>query len=267
MAIDDRDYLSYQYSDADKYLTRVDTHRKYSEIAGSFSEWVLGELAAVPGSLLLDVGCGPGIYHPALHERGVHVVGADLFSGMLATAGEGRAARALVRATAEALPFANQTFDYVMANHMLYHVKDQRMALLEMRRVARPGARVLLTTNASDNMRRLRELHDAACLKAGLRSTSDDAPSRFTLEDTALIGAVFPDTRVVRRKDALVFRAPEPLLRFYASFMIDYVDPLPGDGRHRPLLLAAMDSLVRDEIAREGEVRIPKDSGCFVADV
>ncbi len=266
--VDNQQYVAYQYSDSEKYLIRVETHRDHSEAAGNFNAWLLDQLEPVADVPVLDVGCGPGIYHRFLVPRGVPVVATDLFAGMLRDArarGGGKAA--LVQGTAEVLPFRDATFERVMANHMLYHVEDQMAALREMRRVARTGARVVLATNAADNMRRLHDLHTEACTRIGLRSTSDTAPVRFTLDHLELVRSVFPTARVESRDDALVFREAAPALRYYATFIVDYVDPLPPDRSHQPMLMESMRRVVDEVIEREGVLRVPKAAGCFIADL
>lgn len=266
--VDDRGYLSYQYSGAEKYLIRVETHRDYSETPGDFVDWSLDRLEPRAGQLVIDVGCGPGIYHRRLAQRGATVAGCDLFDGMLRErTNEAAASGRGVRATAEVLPFRDGAAPRVMANHMLYHVTDQAAALRELRRVCADGGRVMLTTNAADNMQRLHEIHTLACEDVGLQSTSEAAPSRFTLDDIELVNTAFPAARIEKRADALVFETVEPALRYYASFIIDYVTPLPDDGSHRALLMDAMAHRVDEIIARDGVLRIPKDAGCFVAEV
>ena len=49
-----------------------------------------------------------------------------------------------------AIPYADQSFDFVMANHVLEHVADDGRALTELRRVLRPGGRAILQTPYSE---------------------------------------------------------------------------------------------------------------------
>ena len=63
-----------------------------------------------------------------------------------------------VAADATRLPFPDDTFDAVIAMHMLYHVADQERAIAEFHRVLRPGGTLLVTTNGIDNMRELYRL-------------------------------------------------------------------------------------------------------------
>jgi ubiquinone/menaquinone biosynthesis C-methylase UbiE len=56
------------------------------------------------------------------------------------------------------LPFADQSFNVVVAMHMLYHVPDQARAIDEMHRVLKPGGTLAVTTNGKDNLAELYEL-------------------------------------------------------------------------------------------------------------
>ena len=69
-----------------------------------------------------------------------------------------------------------------------------------------------------------------------------------------------------RRVDAFVFGQAGPALRFYASGRVDGIVEWRPDGEHRPALLAEVGARIEAIIAREGVFRVPKDSGCFVAE-
>ncbi len=83
----------------------------------------------------LDIGCGRGLLLQALRDAGFQAIGTEL-SGFAFTAAPGVA---LVHARAEALPFADASFDLVVLWHVLEHVPDPAMALGEVARVLRPG--------------------------------------------------------------------------------------------------------------------------------
>lgn len=266
----DLEYMAYQYGDAEKLRVRIETHERFSELPGEFRDWLLEQAGIAPGMLVLDVGCGPGPYHPAIAAVGGRTVGADASPGMAgeaaAQARAGRLPVETVAADAERLPFRDGRFERALANHMLYHVPDQARALREMRRVLKPGGRVVLATNAADNYARLDELHAAGARDHGFTPIGAES-ARFTLDDLPLVREAFPSARVLERQDALVFREAAPALRFYASYHIDDIEARPADGSHRPLLLAAMERRIDEIIAREGVFRVAKTAGCFVADV
>ena len=262
----DAAYLRYQYDDAEKLRIRIDTHARYSErTSDTFASWLLAHVDAAPGQLLLDVGCGPGAYHAALAKLGARVVGIDASRGMLREALAQRpSAAAAAQADAERLPLGDALFDRVMTNHMLYHVADQVAALREMRRVVKPGGRVVLATNAADNYAQFDALHRAPAARLGYAVAPHDA-LRFTLDDLPLVQSVFPSAEVFVRDDAFVFRDPEPALRYYATGAIDAMENRPADGSHRAPLLREMGDAIAAIIAHEGVFRVAKSAGCFVA--
>jgi SAM-dependent methyltransferase len=213
---------------------------------------------ALPGSsYLLDVGCGNGSMHPTFGERGVHVIGLDTSVGML------REARA---AAAKGLPIPDSSFDRVLAAHMLFHVPDRPKALKEMRRVLRPGGRVVLTTNGAEAMQRLMDVHDEAARELGYVPLPEPERSWFTLDDLPLVQLVFPAATRHVINTALVFPASEPAVHFYATGRIDRIRDTPSDGSHRPPLLARVREKIDAIIETDGQFRVPKSLGFFVAD-
>jgi demethylmenaquinone methyltransferase/2-methoxy-6-polyprenyl-1,4-benzoquinol methylase len=100
-----------------------------------------------PGMAVLDVATGTGqVAREArrlLAGRGM-VVGLDASEGMLARARGTGAADALVLGRADALPFADGSFDLVSVGYALRHVADLALALRELGRVLVPGGTLLV---------------------------------------------------------------------------------------------------------------------------
>ena len=137
-------------------------------------------------------------------------------------------------------------------------------ALRELRRVLKPGGRIVIATNAADHGRRFREPHDEVAGELGYTPTGNLA-GRFTLDDLPLVQRVFAaaERHVVR--DAFVFPTAEAALAYYASGPVDGVAERDADGSHRERLLPIMAARIEAIIEREGVFRVPKDTGCFVA--
>lgn len=95
---------------------------------------------------VLEIGCGPG-NNFALYPRGLEVIAVDRNKHMLerarAAAGEAAAAVVIARADAHALPFADASFDHVVATLVLCSVEQDRV-LDELRRVLRDGGTLRL---------------------------------------------------------------------------------------------------------------------------
>lgn len=82
-----------------------------------------------------------------------------------------------VTADAQALPFRDGVFDRAMANHVLYLVEDRTQVLRELRRVTRPGGRVVMATNSRSSMARLFDVVNEAAVQVGL---PDSGPRLFS---------------------------------------------------------------------------------------
>jgi demethylmenaquinone methyltransferase/2-methoxy-6-polyprenyl-1,4-benzoquinol methylase len=92
------------------------------------------------GSHVLDVATGTGMVAAELLGRGFAVTGVDQSPEMLARARERFGPRIeLVEASAENLPFADESFDHLTVTYLLRYVDDPAATLVELARVVRPG--------------------------------------------------------------------------------------------------------------------------------
>ena len=110
---------------------------------------VLDLLGDVRGHRVLDAGCGSGPLMAAMRERGAVVTGFDSSAVMVALAEERLGADADVRVAdlSAPLPFADGAFDDVTASLVLHYLRDWTAPLAELRRVLRPGGRLVLSVN------------------------------------------------------------------------------------------------------------------------
>jgi ubiquinone/menaquinone biosynthesis C-methylase UbiE len=101
--------------------------------------------AAAPTRRTLEIGCGTGVLLPELHAWGGALIGLDRDRARLTYAQAHAAApdRALVAGDALRLPFAPASFDLAVAHFVLLWLADPAAALAELRRVVRPGGRLL----------------------------------------------------------------------------------------------------------------------------
>lgn len=91
----------------------------------------------VPGSKVLDVGCNSGEFMKILRDgKGCDVVGVDISTNALKLARKKKLK--VYNATAEKLPFPDQSFDAVIMREVLVHIHEPVKALKEIRRVLRP---------------------------------------------------------------------------------------------------------------------------------
>jgi len=117
-------------------------------------------LQITPGDRVLDVGCGNGRHAFEAYRRGARVVAFDLDRQELAAVAglcgamrlEGEvppgAGSAPVSGDATVLPFADSSFDKVIAAEVFEHILDDQRAMNELARVLRPGGVLAVTVPA-----------------------------------------------------------------------------------------------------------------------
>ena len=103
-------------------------------------------LAPAAGKRVLDVGCGSGFLAKALVAQGARVDGIDPATKAIETARTTEPSATFQVGPAEALPFADQTFDAVIFLNSLHHVDAAAMApaLCEAARVVKPDGLVIV---------------------------------------------------------------------------------------------------------------------------
>lgn len=120
---------------------------------------IIAHLRFSPQSLILDAGCGDGVYCEWLSGEGENfVVGVDISGRILSIARRNIASRGnlarvpLVASNVEQLPFAKDTFDGALCTQVIEHLLDDRAGLHELYRVLRPGGQLVISTDNHDNL-------------------------------------------------------------------------------------------------------------------
>lgn len=95
------------------------------------------------GAHILDIGCGLGTYVRRFGDFTEHAYGVDI-DGARLKRGAASGLSGLSLAVSESLPFADASFDAVLMNEVIEHVRDDRATLAESLRVTRPGGMVVI---------------------------------------------------------------------------------------------------------------------------
>lgn len=103
----------------------------------------------VSGRRVLDAGCGSGPLSAALRNKGAIMTGFDGSPAMVELARQrlGDDVPLYVADLARPLPFTDDAFDAVVASLVLHYLPDWAGPLTELRRVLKPGGRVILSVN------------------------------------------------------------------------------------------------------------------------
>jgi SAM-dependent methyltransferase len=123
------------------------------------------------GERILDLGCGDGQLTQRIAASGADVVGVDASAEMVAAA----RSRGITadEARAEALPYADRSFDAVFSNAALHWVRNQDAMMAEVHRVLKPGGRFVAEMGGQGNIAAIRVALMAVLAKHGYGDRED----------------------------------------------------------------------------------------------
>ena len=246
-----------QYSTSDNLATRISIHSRYSTNKQGFGNWIASHYQIREGMSVLELGCGTGEMwagKDGIIRQCSRFILSDFSEGMLARAKDTLRDCAGIEyrmIDIQDIPFADGSFDIVIANMMLYHVPDLYRALQEVRRVLKKGGRFYCATYGENGMM----AYIAGLFSAyHVRQETNDC---FTLQNGAeKLKSVFSDIQCLLYEDALEVTNVDD--------MVDYIRSLTGMSDLQKLPAGTIRSvLVRN--MKDGILRIPKEYGMFIA--
>ncbi|WP_436501176.1 class I SAM-dependent methyltransferase [Actinokineospora sp. HUAS TT18] len=137
-------------NDYDSFAEAYTVENDASLINAFYARPAIVNLAgAVAGRRILDAGCGSGAVAEALRDRGAVVAGFDLSAKMVELAQRRLGADTDLRVAdiGRPLPYADGAFDDVVAALVLHYLEDWAAPLAELRRVLKPGGRLIVVVN------------------------------------------------------------------------------------------------------------------------
>jgi ubiquinone/menaquinone biosynthesis C-methylase UbiE len=259
----DKQYLKGdQYKDASNLNARLTIHERFSTNSYGWFNWVFDALIKLPyAAKVLELGCGPAILWKSIFERipaDWNITLSDLSPGMLDAAWRnlivtGRTFQ-FKEIDAQSIPFEDETFDAVIANHMLYHVPDRAKAITEIKRVLKPGGHFIATTVGENHVHEImdwfRRIH--------VDHIWESFVVPFTLENgQEQLKTYFSEVSVSRYEDSLEITEIEPIMAYIRSGV--RVSELSEDE------LVKLQHDLENELKEKGKIFITKDSGLFEA--
>lgn len=250
MSIADKNVVNKQYANSSRLETRISIHEKYSRNKQPFGEWIVSHYHLRPGECVLELGCGTGsMWTGVVLPSDCHVTLSDLSDGMLETARQNTRHLSADYAVCDAmaLPYADTSFDVVIANMMLYHVPDISRALNEIYRVLKPGGRFYAATFGE---------HGAVEAVLGMLELPCSVNHRFTLQNgTAMLRSCFTQVDMKTREDALDITVLDDLIAYLRSMAgMTVLADIPDEQ-----LLAVFSARMKD-----GVLSLPKEYGLFI---
>lgn len=253
------DNIVAQYMNAQNLNTRIKLHDKFSINHQGWFPWLFEQIDFSTVYRLLEIGCGNGKLWESnsynLRNREIFLL--DSSEGMIDDVRQklGNEYNYIV-ANCQSIPFKSNYFDTIIANHMLFYLKDLKQGLSEITRVLKTNGTFYCTTYSKLHMKEISEL--AKNFDSRISLSDDPLPERFGLENgRQILSNYFSFIELKKYEDYLLITEAQPL--------IDYI--LSCHGNQNEYLgnrLKEFKIYIEDLIKESQGIKITKDSGLFI---
>jgi ubiquinone/menaquinone biosynthesis C-methylase UbiE/DNA-binding transcriptional MerR regulator len=253
-----------QYQNASNLRARIKIHELFSTNKYGWMEWYFDQMLIPEDSRILEVGCGDANFWLKNIDRipsGWDITLTDFSQGMIKDAKKnlGNVSHRFKFKTADvqSIPFSDETFDVVLANHMLYHVPDIEKAFTEIYRVLKPSGHFFASTVGKNHMAEMRDILSGFDSDI-ITTKSWDATEKFQLENgMGQITEWFKNAELKRYNDSLLLTDTAPL--------VDYIFSMPGNAKEELTRekLEQLYKFIENEINKNSGIHITKDTGFF----
>lgn len=256
-----RAWISKQYATDANLMKRIRIHG-YGINKTGWQDWLFGQYRIKPDMQILEIGCGNALFwipRIDLLPGSTSLCLSDISGGMIRRAkknlGSSAGRSAFKIFDADKIPFPDGAFDMVIANHMLYHVRNLPKTLGEIRRVLKKGGRLYCTTIGPGHMKELTGWIRRFHLKTNL--SGGGMARNFGLDNGKFhLRKRFRNIRRIIRKDRLEIPSIKPILDYISSA-----------GKSEPASrIEAFKAHLRKILKEKKTIRVSKEEGLFIAE-
>ena len=215
--------LKNQYQNATNISSRINLHNLYSQNKQGWFPWIFQQCHIRPGLRILELGCGDGTLwteNLSLIPEDISITLSDISSGMLRDArraiGSSDTRFAFRAFDCKKIPYKDESFDLVIANHVLFYCDDIPAVLKEICRVLSPGGHFLCSAYGKAHMQEVSQLVEDFDDRIVL--SADKLYERFGRENgQKILEPFFPDAKWHSYEDFLLVQDAEPLISYVLS--------------------------------------------------
>ena len=256
--------LKNQYENANNISARIRLHQQYSTNKQGWFPWVFEQGISLINKnntiKILELGCGDGTLWKENIEKIPHnteIILSDISEGMLRDA-----RRSLGTANqfsyevidCEKIPYENETFDIIFANHVLFYCKNIENVCKEIQRVLKEHGIFICTTYGKKHMKEITQL--AQDFDARIVLAAENLYEHFGLENgEQLLSPHFKEITLKYYEDEIKINNAEPL--------IEYILSCHGN-QNQYLLERYKDFRIFTEKKVKKGFHITKDAGLFI---
>ncbi|WP_455714005.1 MerR family transcriptional regulator [Anaerosporobacter sp.] len=212
-----------QYQNASNISARINLHDLYSHNKQGWFPWIYEQCQIKPSMKVLEIGCGDGTLwtsNLSLLPNHLSITLSDLSEGMLRDArraiGTDDTRFSYQTFDCHHIPYESESFDLVIANHVLFYCDTITQVCQEVKRVLKKDGQFLCSTYGKNHMREVSELVQDFDNRIVL--SADKLYERFGLENgTALLAPYFSSIEWKAYEDYLMVPDAEPLISYILS--------------------------------------------------
>ena len=261
--------LKSQYENANNISARIRLHREFSTNPKGWFPWIF-ETGVLPYIAeksktvhILELGCGEGSLWTENLSRlpeNVHVTVSDISEGMI------RDVRRNIGSDerfsyecfdCHKIPAQANTYDIVIANHLLFYCEDMAQVCSEVKRVLKEGGVFLCSTYGTAHMQEI--THLVQKFDSRIILAAENLYERFGLDNgKEILAPYFEQVDTVLYEDAIVIDKADPLIEYILSC----------HGNQNQYLLDKYQDF-RQYVKKQvkGQYRITKEAGYFICRV
>lgn len=215
--------LKNQYKNASNIMARINLHKLYSTNKQGWFPWIFEQLKLKKGEKVLELGCGAGnlwVENKRKIPRDISITVTDISDGMLRDARREIGIED-IRFTfdvceCEEIPFEDDSFDMVVANHVLFYCEDIGKACQEIKRVLKPGGVLVCGTYGTKHMKEVSKL--VSDFDDRIVLAAEDLYERFGKENGGdILSEYFGEVKWLQYEDSLEVTEAEPLISYVLS--------------------------------------------------
>lgn len=215
--------LKNQYQNASNISTRINLHSLYSQNKQGWFPWIFEQCNLEPGMRILEIGCGDGtLWTESISKipEDIQITLSDISDGMLRDArrsiGPNDSRFTFSAFDCQNIPYAEESFDLVIANHVLFYCDNVFQVCREVRRVLKPDGQFICSTYGKAHMEEVRKMVQGFDDRIVL--SANKLYEKFGKENgEAILQPYFDEIKWTSYEDSLLVPEPEPLISYVLS--------------------------------------------------
>lgn len=248
-----------QYKNAKNLNDRISLHEKYSTNKQGWFNWLFNQIDFSKVNRLLELGCGNGKLwqENRIDLRNREIFLSDISEGMVEEVRNklGTDFNCIV-ADAEKIPFKDEYFDTIIANHVLFYLNDLNLGLKEIDRVLKSDGILYCSTYGKNHMKEITQIVQNFDSRINLSNHS--LYDIFGLENgESILKEYFYNVQRMDYQDSLEITESKPL--------IDYI--MSCHGNQNEILgprLNEFKEYIEELLENNGKIVVTKQAGLFI---